>query len=255
MNETRSLTDAANDDFNGCTSDELRGFCNQLGIQSKSNNTREWMIRAITEKLADGGKTGKIEAPAKGPRNIDQPAQPVNLMPVGKWGGRRRLVELHESETDGRSTWRSIAWDQNQIFVKAGMQVSIPYPHYNILKDAIHEVVTVTTRRNIDGTTERVETVRKVPTMPFTDFGDDPETAHLPRSWHEAQIADCRSKNYYKDSKRANLTRLLSFMTDGAVTREQLKEMSDEEIREQVIIKLGLYDECMASDFFLENAA
>ena len=255
MNETRSLTDAANDEFNGATSDELRGFCQQLNIQPKSNSTREWMIARLTERLSEGEKVGKIETPAKGPRQITQPPQPVNLLPVGRWGGRRRLVELHESESDGRSTWRSIAWDQNQIFVKAGMQVSIPYPHYLILKDAIHEVVTVTTRRNAEGMTERVENIRKVPTMPFTDYGDDPETAHLPRSWHEMQQADCRAKNFYKDSKRANLVRLLSFMTEGAVSREQLKEMSDEEIREQVIIKLGVYDECMASEFYLENAA
>lgn len=255
MNEVRSLTDAANDDFNGASADELRAYCQQVGIQTKSNNTREWMIARLTERLEEGGKAGKIEAPATPVRNITQAPQQVNLMPVGKWGGRRRLVELHESEQDGRSTWRSIAWDQNQIFVKAGMQVSIPYPHYNILKDAVHEVVTVGTRKNAEGFTERVETIRRVPTMPFTDYGDDPETAHLPCSWHEQQIADCRSKRYYKESKRANLTRLLSFMTDGSVTREQLKEMSDEEIREQVIIKLGLYDECMASDFALENAA
>jgi hypothetical protein len=250
MNEIRSLAEAANDGFNGCSSDELRAYCRELLIPAKANSTDAWMIGKLNDAIAVGAHTGTIETAVKAPQNIR--GRELNLKPVGRWEGRRRRVRLHESEQDQKSSWKEIAWDQSKILVHTGMEVPIPYPHYEVLKNAIH----VHIRRVEDLVNRRiVESEKRVLSIPFDDLGDDPETAHLPCSWIERQQQDARAKRYYQGTKRNILTRLFLDMVDGSVPRETIREWSDEEVREQVLNKLGLYEECMASEYFLDNAA
>jgi hypothetical protein len=254
MNEPiRSLVDAANDDFDGATSDELTFYCEQLHIPVRSNSTDAWKLTRLREAISVGAHTGTIESKVAAPRNIQQ--KQLNLKPVGRWEGRRRRINIHESEHDVRSSWKEISWDQNTILVHTGMDVSIPYPHYEILKNAVHEHVRRDQTVGANGQIVITESIKHIQTMPFADLGDDPETAHLPRSWIERQQKDCRDKNYYKGAKREHLTRLYNEMVDGSVAREVIHEWSDEEVREQVINKLGLYEEVQATDFYLDNAA
>lgn len=254
MNEPiRSLAEAANDDFNGSKPDELRLYCEQLNIPARSNSTTDWMLTRLREAVNVGAHTGTIETTVAAPRQIQ--GKQLNLKPVGRWEGRRRMVNIATSEHDVRSSWKEISWDQNTVLVHTGMDVSIPYPHYEILKNAIHEHVRRDQTMGPDGQIVITETVKRVPSLHFNDLGDDPQTAHLPRSWIERQQIDCRAKKYYKEAKREHLTRLYSEMVDGSVPREKIREWPDEEVREQVINKLGLYEECQQTDFHLDNAA
>lgn len=250
MNEkTRSLEVAANDGFNGCSSDDLRAYCHQLNITTKSNTTDAWMVSKLNDAI-DG--THVVES-APEPRTV--PSRPLNLRSGGKWEGRRRMVRLHPSDKDNVSSWKEIHWDQSTVLVKTDIEASIPYPHYEILKSAIHDVLKVDTTQQPDGSWRRKETVTRVKQIPFDDLGDDPATAKLPCSWIERQQDDCRAKDYYKGLKRSMLIRLLSDMRDGSIDRVALREESDEDIRETVLNALGLYNEAQESEFFLENAA
>lgn len=256
MNELRSLTEAANDGFNGCKTDELRAYCKQLGINSR-NYPDSKLVEMLTDALADGAATGVIDPAKPAPTPIRaQQGRPLNLRPVGKWEGRRRLVELEQSEHDTKSSWKELAWDQSQIFVQTGREVSIPYPHYEALKNAVYEHVTTVKVRRPDGSEEIQEQIVRRKTFNFRDIGDDPATAHLPTSWIDRQQKDCRANSFYKGKPRNWMVRLLIEMTDGTVSRELLKEYSDEEIREQILNKLGLYEEAQEHpQFFLDVAA
>lgn len=254
MNEPiRSLAEAANDDFNGSKPDELRLYCEQLNIPVRSNSKEDWMLTKLREATSVGAHTGTIESRVAAPRQIH--GKQLNLKPVGRWEGRRRIINIHESEHDVRSSWKDVSWDQNTVLIHTGRDVSIPYPHYEILKNAVHEHVRRDQTMGQDGSIRITESIKYVKQMPFTDLGDDPATAHLPTSWIDRQQQDCRAKNYYKGSKREHLTRLFSEMVDGSVPRETIREWSDEEVREQVINKLGLYEECQQTEFYLDNAA
>lgn len=244
MNETtRSLAIAANNGFNGCSTDELRAYCAQLNITTKANSTDTWMVNKLNEAMDH-----PLVEQKPAPRTL--PARPLNLRPTGKWEGRRRMVILSETSDQG-SSWHSIAWDQNEIFVKTGIKVSIPYPHYEILKNAVHERL----RLEPNGKLSSKEQISRVDTIPYQDLGDDPETLHLPKSWIERQQDDCRSRKYYKATARNILIRLLSEIRDGAIDREKLRDQSDEDIRETILNALGLYEEAQLSEYPLENAA
>jgi len=253
MNGIRSLAEAANDNFNGVTPDELDSYCEQMNVPVRKNSTMDWKLAQVRAALEQGAKAGIVETNQKAPRDIR--GKQLNLRAMGRWEGRRRKVIMLEQEQDTKSSWRCISWDGNQILVHTGMEVSIPYPHYNILKDASREIYTV---RNVPlpgGGIERQESTRYTQHIPYSDLGDDPKTAHLPTSYIERAQIEARSKKYYKDADRKILVRILSDLVDNSISREDLKEMGDEEIREQIMNKLGLFEEVQDTDFYLENVA
>lgn len=250
MNEIRSLVDAANVDFNGSTTNELHAYCRELNIPARANSTEAWMIAKLREAMAVGAHTGTIESTVKAPRPIGR--EPNLKCSGGRWEGRRRKVILAESDQDQKSSWKELSVDANTVLVHTGMEVSIPYPHYEVLRNAIHVHI-----RRVEDTTNRriIETEKRVQSIPFQDLGDDPETLHLPRSWIEYKQIEARAKNYHHGAKRQYLVRLFLEMVDGSVQRETIKEWTDEELREQVLNKLGLYEEAMASEYPLDVAA
>lgn len=253
MNVIRSLAEAANDEFNAVTDDELDSYCNQLNIQTRRNSTRDWKLSQVRASLEQGAKVGIVETTQKAPRDIR--GKQLNLRAMGRWEGRRRMVILTAQEQDTKSSWRCISWDGNQILVHTDMEVSIPYPHYNILKDASREIYTVRNVPTAGGGIERQESIRYTQHVPYQDIGDDPATRHLPTSYIDRAQGEARAKNYYKNTDRKIMVRILSDLVDNAISREDLKEMGDEEIREQIMNKLGLYEEVQETDFALENVA
>lgn len=253
MNGIRSLAEAANDNFNAVTDDEMDSYCDQLNIPVRKNSTRAWKEAQIRDKLEHGTKAGIVETTQKAPRDIR--GKQLNLRAMGRWEGRRRRVILTAQEQDTKSSWRCISWDGNQILVHTDMEVSIPYPHYNILKDASREIYTVRNVPTPGGGIERQESTRYTQHIPYQDLGDDPTTAHLPTCYIDRARSEARAKNYYQKTDRKILIRILSDLVDNAISREDLKEMSDEEVREQIMNKLGLYEEVQETDFALDNVA
>lgn len=254
MNDkVRSLVDAANAEFNGATSDDLQRYCEELHIVTRSNTTDAWKLGKLREAVGVGAHTGVLETVVQAPRNIT--GKRLNLLPGGRWEGRRRIVNLNESEDDTKSSWKEICWDGSVILVHTGMDVAIPYPHYEILKNAIHVVIQRKQATSPTGQIYIEETEKRLRVLQFADLGDDPDTKHLPRSYIERAQIECRERKYYKGAKREHMVRLMDDLTDRAIPRERTREMSDEEIREQICNKLGLYEEVMTTDFALDNAA
>lgn len=253
MHGIRPLAQAANEEFNGVTPDEWDSYCEQLNIPVKKNSTLEWKERQVRTAIEQGAKAGIVETHVKAPRQIA--GKQLNLRSTGRWEGRRHLVTIQESEADVRSSWKCLSWDASQILVHTGMEVSIPYPHYEILKNAVREIYTVKNVPRADGTIERQESTRFVSSLPYQDHGDDPATKDLPISFIARAQDEARAKNYYQGTPRNILVRMLTELVDGNITREVLKDMTDEELREQVMNKLGLYEEVMETDYALDNAA
>jgi hypothetical protein len=235
---SKSLVDALNENFIAATAADLRGYCDELGVKARSNSTEEWMIGKIRSAFENRPmvQVGNVRS--------TEEVRNINLRPVGRWGGRRRRVVLNEIQ-DG-SPWVNLSWDQNQILVKRGAEVALPYPHYQVLLGTVAEHLSLKFNdqtRNVDRETKMVQSV------PFQDLGDDPETAHLPRSWIERQQSHCRANGYYANLPRRQLDQILVDLTDGAISRADRKDMSDEELRERVVVALGLHDEMQNSEF------
>jgi hypothetical protein len=223
--------DAVNQGFDGVDREDLVRFCKDRDITIRSNTTDEYMVSALK---ADASKAVvEQKTNVRKIRNVGP-----NLSPIGKWGGRRRNVILQEDEQDKKTAFTSVSWDSNTIFIKKGEIASIPYPHYEALKNAINYMPVV-----IATPTGRKEEERRIPALPFQDLGDDPETAHLPRNYLEFKAEECRKANYYAASPRSELTKLLAQLSDGVMDRYVIKEMSDEEVREQVLLRLNVYNE------------
>lgn len=254
MNEKiRSLVEAANADFNGSTPDDLQRYCEELSILTRSNTTDSWRLTKLREAVSVGAQTGVIETLVVAPRNIA--GKRLNLMPGGRWEGRRRIININENEQDQRSSWKEISWNGSTILVHTGMDVALPYPHYEVLKNAIHVVIQRKQAVASNGQVYIEETEKHLKALPFTDMGDDPATKDLPRSFIERAQGEFRSRDYYKGAKREHMIRMLDDLTDRSIPRERTREMADEEIREQLCNLLGLYEEVQETKFALDNAA
>ena len=258
-----NIQERADRQFLDCNKDELKAILNELGEVIGPGNHSEETLRekacrafgvpfapraSSTQPLNEGvvkpqGRLGQIASRnwfRRAPRLMAQPG----------WEGRRRLVTLQETERLKAGTVAVLRWDGWECEIQPGYQVSISYPHYEALKNSF---VTMSskdvTRDHITGQHVSKLKMYQQPTYPFIDHGDDPATADKPTSLvHWLQIKAKETGYFERDTPRDVLVNILETLNDATMDRSKLKDISDDELRLDILTKISLYDEALEAE-------
>jgi hypothetical protein len=215
------LRNAAENLFADCERDELVGFCDQLGVeylpQHNGKHLRVKLLEqlgVLTEVIAahTQEKTALAEAPDYdgGDLTMEQLAA-INLRPQGKWQGRRRMIVLHREADHTTAFPQFFAWEDLHCYIPWGVEAPIPFPIWNILFSTTQGKRLIRKRRvDEDGRIFYEEHWVNSQRFMFTDLGDDPVTAHLPRDiqeqfrwmWHKTEGFDGYSLRQFQDIAR-----------------------------------------------------
>jgi len=176
------LEDALNVGFESSTRDELVFYCETLGLDTVDprgdlDKIKDALFSALGHSRP--GVSQRTTARAI-PRSPVIP--PVNLTPFGRWGGARRRIMLPRPEGAKHARAEGFGWNGKATYwLPYDELVAVPYPIYAILLDTKRpRAKTIPI-----GTAGEFTTAWDHNTIPFTDKGEDPITANLPRSMTE----------------------------------------------------------------------
>jgi len=187
------LKTAAENDFEHCERDELVVFCDVLGVEYLPQNNAKALRKKLLEQLGRytellaGGTGDDKSAPAFEGEDLDvDELTSLNLKAQGKWQGRRRRIVLHRAADHVSTFPQFFAWADLHCYIPFGEECAIPFPIWNILDETTRGQRLIRKRRvDEDGRIYYEEVWVNSQRFMFSDLGDDPETAHLPRDMHE----------------------------------------------------------------------
>lgn len=215
-----SLEDAINSRFENSTRDELFAYAEQLGIGDVRITTEYAVLRSrvmaalgVVDNLIPGSK----EAPRRVFRSKIVPD--VNLTPNGRWGGRRRRIQIPRPATATKSEKAiPIGWNGKATYWLPFDEVaSVPYPIYNILRETKLRRPVQKVIEGIDGVKE-ITTAWEFDDFILRDFGDDAVTAHLPASltgWYQD-----KGYEFYKDLSDRDLQAIAQRLDVNIIGRD-----------------------------------
>ena len=180
--------DAAKDErFARSTLDELRSFCNDLGIEYSPKNKGDHLRTKLMNAL--GVAEAFVTASGK-PREFVRPAKdilpPYNLTLSGWWEGRRHRVRLSRPPGTSIANGEGFFLGPAQQFIEYNEVRSVPEWTYCQMVDKQTARRTQKSMRNNDGDkTGEVMVEWEFEQAPFTYLGVDPETADRCGSLHE----------------------------------------------------------------------
>ena len=178
---------AAENDFRDAELEELRAYCDHIKLEYHPNMNADTLRKKLTAAM---GEYRELSG--------DEPGQPLvvpsqqaeiralvglNLKPTGRWEGRRRRITLHRSLShDNTSRPQFFAWGRLHVYVPFGVECSVPYPIFNILKDTTGQKLE--RKRTVDDEGRIFYRDVWIPSQRFmyADHGDDPDTVRLPES-------------------------------------------------------------------------
>jgi len=190
------LKTAAETQFAECERPELSEFCDILGVaylpQNNAKTLRKKLMEqlgVLTEVIAANvqEKTELAKAPDfdGGELTMDVLAA-INMRPQGTWQGRRRVIVLHREASHTTTFPQFFAWEDLHCYIPWGVEAPIPFPIWNILFSTTQGNRLIRKRRvDEDGRIFYEEHWVNDQRFMFTDLGDDPATAHLPRDIQE----------------------------------------------------------------------
>lgn len=194
------LRTAAEKRFVGVERGTLTGFCDVLGVPYEGTTSVKVLRQSLLDALGvyhelAGGKPAtnasvEIETPEYGGDDVTvEDLFRLNLRPQGMWQGRRRIIMLHRAADHVTTYPQFVAWKELHCYVPYGVESSLPYPIYLILENtkAGRRLVR---KRKVDEDGRIYYEEQWVPHQRFmyTDLGDDPATAHLPRDIREQYL-------------------------------------------------------------------
>jgi len=270
MNDTTlNLAGAIANRFQDCDREKLEAFANAMEIDFhpniKDERLRDRMLERIGMRLDDGEA---VEVPTNPgarpfedvlPQELDKAdlarLARLNLGPDGKWEGRRRLVNVPRPETMKGQQAHPWTWGRHQVMVPWGVQVSVPYPIYNMMKNTTY--IEIEQERTTDrrGTPKIINHKTEQNRFNFADFGDDPKTIDLPRSQKEQFRMIAEATDFFAGWNRTQLARICRRLS---LRYERGTEV--EAIREIILYALGFDPDLIDSEdggglFGEENAA
>lgn len=167
----------------------------------------------------------------------------LNLTPHGAWQGRRRMIQIERPPGTPQSSRHPyyFAWSGMECYVPYGSKYPLMWPIYQIIKDTLHKVASTRVRQNEDGFAfaEHVWTPAKG--VPYSDDGDDPATAHLPRNQQE-QFAEIFYKlDMLKGVKMSALMAMAKRLRVSTIdnVRDQ-RTVDRDELADRLLQKVGL---------------
>ena len=184
------LMKAADNQFKGEDLEALRAYCTRLGVEFHPNMNASTLRKKLTAALgeynevSDGEREEPLDITTQ--KNAIRELVSYNLKPAGTWEGKRRMIQLHRSMSHDNTTRpQFFAWGRLHCYVPFGVQCSVPYPIYNILKDTTGKRLERLRKVDDEGRIFFKDNWVSTERFMYSDLGDDPETINRPASERE----------------------------------------------------------------------
>lgn len=279
------LPTAIAENFENSTRDELLAYAEQMELNVHKNSNNATLRKMLLEKLGkdpDAPKKGveqiegrqvqvdeeeeerrdpieyadefplKVFAPD--PNDPDADRMPkkdlirlmkLNLRPRGIWQGRRHLIQITKPDGMKGQHPHPVQWAGMQIMIPWSKAVSVPEPHYNILRDANYLELEQEEAKTKKGAPYMINHYTLQNRFRLSDMGIDPKTAHLPASQQEQFRIVAQNTNMLKEFNRVALAKLAR-----RLRVKYPRDLEDEEIRMRLLEKLGYDLEMFGDDDF-----
>lgn len=248
MSDKVNWEEAADGGFVGLDTKQLREAGKVFGVEFGPRASNDFMrekLCAVVGKPVSG--TQEAPKPSAVVRSLTGFDPKPNLTASGKWEGRMRRVMIPNtlSDKNSRQIGVPLTWEDKTIYVFFDREVDIPEPHFHCLNNARGAHIQPVTRRRDDGSVEVTNVERPFKAIPFQDLGITPCTEGLPTSLADYWKRQAKKHDNFSKTPRATLIKIRSDLI-GPAGRAYYKDLSDEDIRIEVLDFLGL-EEAMAA--------
>lgn len=230
--------------FQGLTKDQLIEAGEVMNCTFDRRSSEATMRHKLCEKLAiDSGQEPEAAAvivPSSRVASIFDPKP--NLLPGARWGGKRHnlMVFQPSQESEQSSRYFQLTWEGWKLNFSYGIKLSMPHPHFEVLKGSIRRIITQQTKRDEQGFQIGVDNIEtELPRFNYQYIGIEPGTENLPESLSDYWKCQAAKHNNFKtkDGKPMNRRILQAIRTDlyGPVGSAFYKDLTDEDILYDVL--------------------
>lgn len=227
--------------FEGLERDDLKAAAEMLGVEYAPQTNNETLRKKLQEAI--GTVNGTLQAAAvqqiaaaSSAKAPDLSATPPNLGPSGTWGGRYRRIRLTKTDFYKNFNAFPLSWEGQVKYFHFDTDVDMPWPYYEVLRNMIE--TTITKDLSPDGRSA-ITKESKRQAVPYSDMGDTPGTGHLPCSMIEYVQAVAKGTSNFAQAPRRDLIRVMRWL-HGPQVNVMLKDLTDDEIRDQLLTFIGV---------------
>lgn len=233
------LLEWARTGFQDLEREDLKTAADMLGVDFAPQTNNDTLRKKLCDAIGMVEGTMSSQEVASVKRELPPPslhANPPNLGPSGRWGGRYRRVRLVKTDYYKNFIAFPVSWEGQIKYFHFDTEVDMPWPYFialsNMVETHIHK------RLSADG--RRVESSEtKHHAVPFSDLGDVPGTERLPRSMVEYVRSVADAHKHFAEADRRTLVRVMRWL-HGARANVMVKDMSDDEIRDSLLMFVGV---------------
>ncbi|KAF1008996.1 MAG: hypothetical protein GAK28_00628 [Luteibacter sp.] len=243
-NDKKQLLEWMRAGFADLERDDLKKAAEMLSVEYAPTTNNETLRKKLREAI--GTVEGTLPPPsveaiaAAAPKpaaaGFTLSSTPPNLGPSGRWGGRYRRVRLSKTDYYQNFVGFPISWEGQIKYFHFDTELDMPWPYYEALRNMIE--IQVSKDLSADGRSVITKETRR-PVIPFSDLGDTPGTEGLPCSMIEYVQEVAKSSSHFAGATRRDLVRVMRWL-HGPQTNVTTKEMSDEEIRDELLTFIGV---------------
>ena len=222
---TTELKNLSDTDFAGYDKDGLMEICLVIGLEPHKNSGSERLKEILREELAK--RSGK--------KKLDQ--ELIKGLQGFPWRGLKKLVHLRRDATTGKAKKHPVSWNGHNVNIPYDRpNVSIPWPHYLIMKTA--ELGRFNISDKDDGSMPDM-TEEGYAKFNIDDMGDDPKSFSKWKSLAEYFLSEWPTIENMSAKAKATI---LSQLTDGEITRSYIeaKKWDDEDVTNHLKALLGV---------------
>lgn len=247
---TSEMEQAAEKGFEHTQLKTLRKYAKDLGVEAGpragAKLLRSRLNKAINAAGSDNEEaTVAQEAVQQGTKGVTHSMlggfDPKPMLKTGgRWGGRWHRVLLPNTGT-GKSSRSTVPIGVNGdiIYIPYDRATDIPEPHFGVLSRARSANVVEKRKVRNDGTVDIVHELQEYPTHSFQDLGITPGTEDLPTGLHDYWKRQALKTDYFSRTSRRLLLQIHADVC-AAKPRDEFKEMSDPEIRWDILVTLRM---------------
>jgi len=186
------MTKQAEAKFAGADLDGLRQYCTRLGINFTKSHNATTLRKLLNAAMAEDSKqyTEVVSDEDGGLSDEERRLEAMNLVGLNLrsqagWQGRRRTIILHRSMDHESTRPQFFAWGRLHCYVPMGVECSIPYPIFEILKLTAGSRLVRVRKQDEEGRIYFKDKWVPSQRFMFSDLDDDPATLNLPRDMLE----------------------------------------------------------------------
>lgn len=167
-----------------------------------------------------------------------------NLIPNAQWEGRRRRVMVTNRDPESEKETFTLIYEGMPWDVRYGQQVDMPWPYWEILKNAVvrdESSDNVTTWERTKKGWNKITTPKERPLENYTDLGDTPGTENLPTSYFDFFQQRARATNCFRELKIPMLLMIYERLYDNPPLDREFRpvQLDAIQLRVKIAQKLG----------------